>query len=784
MLQTRWLKRFYCSAFFCLMLAGTVMSQALPGEYLLTSRWRDLFAQYSPLTNPALLTEENYASFRGAFSDIEPGGFKFWEMGLTYPIGLDQSVGFTWLAEDDGNVSQYSTDAQGEVVLNGAPTTSSSNLNSFFTGTYAYNIWGGLSIGANVNFAYQSNFSDGTSGAKPLIGLGLDLGLTYRAILDPLWGTHLLGLAMQNVIAPAMSSTNILDLSNQNAYSRNLRLSWYSTYWEHRIESGLDFNFKDILANVNEFRSSDSVNLQYDLNYRLGFYILRFINIYGLTGFSKYGFDYWGFAAGVNVPQVNNGRDFSFIYQFLSLSNPQTEIVTPMSHSFYLRVQFGQHREETYAERMSRSIDLAPSDLYNKACKLFYGGKYWDAFFVFSQISVQYPGFFKSDWVKYYQAACLENLDMREAASNGYDKAKQEYPRSAILPYVNLGQMRVFYRDESDNSVYNQFSLLNRPETADSLKYHAYYLMAETYLKQKNYQPAIELFSQIPETHPDYIYAQHSLGISQILALKMDDALNALGNCIEAKAQTDAQKEIVNRSYVLLGYIFYEQMALSKTVTALRMVPKSSYYYEDALLGLCWTALRARQWNDCISMAQSLQKSTAKIPLQCDAGLIEGYSLLMLKNYKEAFDVLQTAQNKAQNYHLLSADSLDVQKNAYKANRKNYATLSDNVDNIGKELQSSYVLQQIDSLHKIQEVDKRNLDDYYRFTGEFNRQKFFSRNVDVIKGDIDYAMAISQKLSQQSNKSEVQEQMQNKQKEIDDQIDKLKKEMNKINDKK
>jgi tetratricopeptide (TPR) repeat protein len=373
---------------------------------------------------------------------------------------------------------------------------------------------------------------------------------------------------------------------------------------------------------------------------------------------------------------------------------------------------------------------------------------------------------------------------MREEAADGYVKVKQEYPRSAIIPYANLGQMRIFYRDDAENSVYNQFSLLNKPETADSLKYHAFYLMGETYLKQKNYQPAIELFSQIPETHPDYIFAQHSLGISQILSLKMDDALNALGNCIEAKAQTDPQKEIINRSYVLLGYIFYEQMALSKAVTALRMVPKSSYYYEDALLGLCWTALRARQWNDCITMAQSLQKSTAKPPLQCDAGLIEGYAHLMLKNYKQAFDVLQGAQNKVQNYHLMSTDSLDAQKNAYRTNRKSYGELSGNVDNIGKELQSSYVLQQIDSLHKVQEGDKKKLDDYYRFTGEFDRQKFFSRNIDVIKGDIEYAMAISQKLSQQSTKSEVQEQMQNKQKELDDQIDKLKKEMNKLNDKK
>jgi len=60
----------------------------------------------------------------------------------------------------------------------------------------------------------------------------------------------------------------------------------------------------------------------------------------------------------------------------------------------------------------------------------------------------------------------------------------------------------------------------------------------------------------------------------------MEDAFECARNCIEAKAQTESQKEIVNRSYVLLGYIFYEQMALSKAVTALRMVPKSSYYFE------------------------------------------------------------------------------------------------------------------------------------------------------------------------------------------------------------
>ena len=551
---------------------------------------------------------------------------------------------------------------------------------------------------------------------------------------------------------------------------------------------GLDFNLKDFFATAKEFQKDSAGVIEnlankigFAFNYRLGFCILRFINLYGLTGFSNDGMDYWGLAAGVNVPQGNNGRDLSFMYQFMSLTaNNNNVIPAPASNSFYIRVQFGQHREETYAERMARFVDLAPSELYNKACKLYFAGKYWDAFFVFSQILVQYPNFFKNDWVHYYKASCLENLDMREASMENYNKAEQEYPRSSSVPYVHLGQMRIYYRDDISNSVYNQYMLLNKPEVPDSLKYHAYYLMGETYLKQKNYEPAIELFSQIPETHPDYIFAQHSLGITQILALKMEDALNALGNCIEAKAQTESQKEIVNRSYVLLGYIFYEQMALSKTVTALRMVPKSSYYFEDALLGLCWTALRARQWNDCITMAQSLQKTSDKVPLQCDAALIEGYATMMLKNYKQAFDILQTAEEKAKAMKPPSADTLESQRNSYRTNRKDYAVVAQKTDDIAKELQSSYVIQQIDSLHKTQEAGKKELDDFYRFTNEFNRQKFFSRNIDVIKGDIEYALAISQKLSQSSNKSDVQEQMQNKQKEIDQQIDKLKKEMNKL----
>ena len=92
---------------FCL-LTGSIEIQGtgLPGEFLLTQRWRDMIAQYSPLTNPAFITEENYLSARLAFAPILNGEFKHGEAGLTIPIGLYQSVGLTFLFSPEGTVQE------------------------------------------------------------------------------------------------------------------------------------------------------------------------------------------------------------------------------------------------------------------------------------------------------------------------------------------------------------------------------------------------------------------------------------------------------------------------------------------------------------------------------------------------------------------------------------------------------------------------------------------------------------------------------------------------------
>ena len=62
-----------------------------------------MIAPHSPLTNAALMTEENYVSIRVAFAPILSGEFKHVEVGVVVPIGLYQSVGVTVL--DPGGYS-------------------------------------------------------------------------------------------------------------------------------------------------------------------------------------------------------------------------------------------------------------------------------------------------------------------------------------------------------------------------------------------------------------------------------------------------------------------------------------------------------------------------------------------------------------------------------------------------------------------------------------------------------------------------------------------------------
>lgn len=758
--------------FFCLLIWSIqTYGAGLPGEFLLTQRWRDMIATHSPVNNPALMVEENYLSARMAFAPILNGAFKHGEVGLTIPIGLYQSAGLTFLFSPEGTVQQGTIISDGNIV---AASSGTSNSNYLIMASYAYHFWNRLSAGVNLNASIQTAFGD------PAWGIGFDLGLTYRLIRHPVIGDHLLGVSTINLLAPQMNRENTDN--GEGALSKDLKFSWIANYWEKRFESAVDFDIKDFWAAASDFNGENGVNiakkLEWDVNFKVGAWLLRLLKMYLQLGFDEDALDYWGMAFGVNAPSVNNGRDLEIIYQYNIMTEKDNDAT---GHTIYARVDFGLHREEIFARRVARLASLSPNELYNKARKLYSEKKYWDAFFIFSRIVVEFPDFFKNDWVEYYRSSCQEMLDMREVAIKNFEKMKTEYSKSSAVAHADLGMMRVYYRNAEYGKVANQYIELNKPNVPDSLKYHGSYLMGESYLQVNEFEKAIQALIAVPDTHPDYVYAQHAIAVARaLLDQNTSDIVTALENCIATKPVDEAQKEMVNRSYLFLGYIFYEENTVSKAVVALRMIPPESFYFEDALLGQGWTAIKARQWNDCITVGQMLNKTSRKTILQCEGLLIQAYGHLLQKQYGNARTLLNEAAEKIKTAYSPSPDTLNYQKMQNESNRLSHNFFAEKVEKISLAGMNSSMVGQIDSMHIQQNEFIRKFDAFFNFSNEHYRSSFFARNIDKIREDIDYASATVQKIVGNSGTDKIIEEMQGQKELIDQQIEQLKKEMEEL----
>lgn len=752
------LSRFLLLIGFLMLIPGSVLKKAhsdgLPGEYILSDQWRTFSKFYSPSTNPALMMEYLYSSIRGVVSLSGDEAAKLWETGVVIPVGIYHTAGFSVLGESGHEVMDFAT-------IEDSIGVGSTNNNFLFTLSYATNPWRRLNVGINLNLAYQGNF-----GVSPSLNFGADLGLTYRLLLHPVLGFHVLGITFQNLIAPKLSELDKLPFSAKTFY--------HTTILNDRIEFDFEFDMTDLFADSKTFMNSKKY-LEWDIFLQGGFWVLPFVAVKGFTnvGHSQK-FDFWGAAVELNVPQVNGGRDLSFLYQY------REEIKNELqgTHSLYVRADVGRSREEIRNRRVARVVNLNSSELYNKAMKLYYKGDYWNAYFIYQRILTEFPDFHKNDLVTHFAGSCLEEMDMREEAKKMYQSVKQEYSLSSIVSHSDLGLMRIHYRQGDYDSVYNQYIELNRQGVSDSIRAHGNYIMGETEIRQGEYDKSLQYFDLVPDVHPVYVFAQHSAATALALmeSADMNGIISRLDNCVSASVTGKSQKEIVNRSLVLLGYVYYEENSLSKAVSALRMIPPESYYYEDALLGLGWTAIKARQWRDCINAGASLAQSSKRFVIQAEAALLQAYGYMLEKNFLQAQTILTPIAERMNSFTGFSEDSLNAEKMRYENNRLSYAFLAERVTSTARRGQAAKQ-QTIDSLHNDQLGHKQKIDDYLLFAEQAKRTKFFERSFEAVKSDVEYALANVHKILNATVIKKETEKIMDKDKEINDEIEKLREEM-------
>jgi len=745
------------SLFVCLLSLSKVYADGLPGEYLLNDTWRSLFMMSSALTNPALLTEKNYPAFSGVVSLAPDAVSRLWNSELVVPIGLYRTIGVGITAENGKPVQNYSPDFMYAPVSTTGEALKNDNYAIVLS--YASNAAGRFCYGVNTKILYQSNFND------PKYGGAIDIGCTYRLVNHPFVGYHLVGLQLQNAIATSVNSVSSM------SYPRGLSLLYSISLVNNKVKVYGRADVMDILTDKKVFMVNETMEKNQQLFADIS--ILPMLTISGGAFVKEFDtINSWMLGFTVNTPQLNMGRDLLFSYQ---LTNFTADNIRG-SHSLYFRFEFGKHREEIFARKFAVKADIRENELYNKAMKLFFKGQYWDAYFVFKQLRVTYPNFYKNDNATYYSGLCMEKLDFREDALNLLDSVKFQYPSSGVIPGANLAMMRINYRNADYNGVVNQFQILEESNAPDSIRMHGYYLMGQMYLQQKENQKAVQYLNVIPETHPEYSFAQYSAAVARYR--NGDDftaIMNQIENCIGAVSSGKELDEIKNKAYVFAGMIYYEENVLSKAAAAFKLVPSSSAYFEDAQLGFAWAAVKSRQWNDCINAGEALANVTGRPVLKAEGLLLQSYAFMIQKKYDDALAVLEKAEKTVSNYYGLSEDTLFSKKFMYDNVRMSYKNLGERI-NADQVVPDNITL--IESLHQEQQSIKQQIDSYLVYNDECMRLSMFNLTLSTVKEDIDFTMSKLKKIMFVNNKS-IQSNIE-KSRELDEKIDQLKNQVEKI----
>lgn len=743
----------------CLPAAGS--AAGLGGEHLVTDKWRQVHSDLSPLTNPAFVVQGNHPYLRYTASRTLRE-FALHELGVNVPVALYQGLGATWLYRGTQDYAQTVFDEATQTQQKVGTITD--RTNAFYL-TYGVNPFGRVDVGVNLHLDYQ-HFAEERD-----LGVGVDAGLAYRLRYNPVLGYHVLGLSMSNLVSPAIGS----------GYPRTLTTSWHGEVAEDRVEGGLWFRLPDLGAIWKEPHAASgdtaavTVSPEWTLGGKLGVWLFRFVKAYGLGGIDNHGMDHVGFAAGIDFPRANRGREVEALFQYVRLEQGAS------SYSVYVHAEFGDHREQRYARRRAVLLNTAPTEMFNRALALYRRGKYWEAYFAFGEVATAFPGFYKIDWVDYYSAHCLEELDMRKAAAKAYRQARAENPKSTVVPRCDLGLMRIRYRQHDRAGVHQGFKALDRAEVSDTIRYDAYYLWGQSNMREGNFSLARQVFERIPEWHRQYAFAQYSLAVAYEHLGNPRGTKIALSRSAGVTPRNEVEEQIANKSRVQLGYLFLEdltgeQNSLSKAVSVLRRVPQSSIYYPDALLGLGWAAMRARNWHDCIDMGSALAEATDQDMLKAEGGLIEGYGHFSLQDYHAAVKVLEEAWDALERLEA-NPRMPDARVQGIRAE---YDSIAASAVHLSRTSRSAHVESMVTELHDRQQELHRKLADTALKADRFSRHGLFMIRFDAVKEDIGFLLARATELSSTEQYDKLRQKTREKTEEIDEEIEKLRDEIQEL----
>jgi hypothetical protein len=164
--------------------------------------------------------------------------------------------------------------------------------------------------------------------------------------------------------------------------------------------------------------------------------------------------------------------------------------------------------------------------------------------------------------------------------------------------------------------------------------------------------------------------------------------------------------------------------------------------------------------------------------------LIQAYGHMLNKDYTRAANLLNEAYELSRTLYIPSEDSLNMRKLQNENNRITYSQMANRVEEFALMGQTAHVAGILDSMRNRSDEYIDGFDGHVRFLHEFQRNTFFSRTIEQVQEDLEFANATVQKLAGASGATDSRSQQRaiEQTREIDAELERLRLEMERLGD--
>jgi hypothetical protein len=228
--------------------------------------------------------------------------------------------------------------------------------------------------------------------------------------------------------------------------------------------------------------------------------------------------------------------------------------------------------------------------------------------------------------------------------------------------------------------------------------------------------------------------------------------------------------------------LYFEQVELRNAVEAYKRVPDASSYGDEALLGTAWAWIKANQPAVCIQTVDRLLTSHGESPLVPEAYLLKGYGLMLQKNYGEAVASLEKCQELLKGKYVTDQD-LREKENGFRQYEQGFEPTAQKIRKNAQRKPTDKTIEERGGLKT--EFDKfaKESKDFFNYQLLAKSHKRFFMRKDEVEQDAGYALAKATKIWKTMKQSEIMQKGQKEEQNINQEIDRLKHQLEKENQK-